>query len=72
MTSGKPSLTQSLGLVEVSEPKIGDRVRVTYEGVVTKSPGNQNFSIQLDDGRAVYLWRDRLETLVILAKADHE
>jgi hypothetical protein len=53
----------------MSEPKIGDRVRVTYEGVVTKSPGNQNFSIRLDDGRALYLWRDRLDTLEIVEQA---
>jgi len=51
------------------DPQPGDRVRATYEGVVEAHRGTPNLRIKLDNGKVVYLWRDRLGTLEVLEEA---
>jgi hypothetical protein len=48
------------------DPQPGDRVRATYVGTVEALRGSPNLRIKLDNGKVVYLWRDRLGSIETL------
>ena len=52
----------------MTDPQPGDRIRATYIGTVEPMRGSPNLRLKLDNGKVVYLWRDRLGTLDIITE----